>query len=342
MGEIYLKATLITLVLLAFAVPGFALKKLGMLGDGAKVTLGNILLYVCQPALIISAFSVFSQDDYALIQSINRLELLKNFAITAAVSLIAMLAVLSLCKLVFIKYKNKAAADIFAYIGMFSNCGFLGVPFVRMFTDGNVIAVMYLMVFNLVFVILVWTIGVLLITHDRKEISAKKVLLNPTIISTAVALLLFFVPQVNFFMFDACSELQIIPQALSTMTAPVAMLLVGIALADMPVKSLFTDIGVYIAGGLRLIAAPLITLIVAIAFKHMTAGCIDASLQPDYVFLSVIFAMAMSPASISVAMAELYDKQKQTTAAAYVTNTILSVITVPLVIMAVTAVWSLV
>ena len=36
MGQIYLKATLITLALLAFAVPSFILKKLNMLGDGAK------------------------------------------------------------------------------------------------------------------------------------------------------------------------------------------------------------------------------------------------------------------------------------------------------------------
>ena len=335
MGEIFLKAILITLALSAFAVPSFILKKLGMLGDGAKLTLGNILLYVCQPAMIIAAFSVFSDADYELIQAANKLDILRNFGISAALSLGAMLAVLGVCKL-------RSAADMYTYIGIFSNCGFLGVPFVQMFTDGNVFAVMYLMVFNIVFVVLVWTLGVFLITHNAKDISAKKVLLNPTIIASAVALLLFFVPQINIFMLDGCRELSIVPSALSTMTAPVAMLLVGIALADMPIKCLFTDGGVYIAGVLRLIIAPIVTFALAAALYYMTRTAVGGALEADYIFLAPVIAMAMSPASVSVAMAERYDTQKDTAAKAFITNTLFSVLTVPLVIMAVTELWKLI
>lgn len=342
MGEIFLKAIIITLALLAFAVPSFILKKLGMLGDGAKLTLGNLLLYVCQPAMIIAAFSVFSDADYELIMQTDKIALLGNFGICAALSLVAMLAVLGVCKLAFIKYKNRSAADIFTYIAIFSNCGFLGVPFVQMFTDGNIFAVMYLMVFNIVFVVLVWTLGVFLITHDVKDISVKKVLLNPTIIASAVAMLLFFVPQINIFMLDGFRELSIVPSALSTMTAPVAMLLIGVALADMPIKSLFTDGGVYIAGVLRLIVAPLITFALAAAFYYMTRTSVGGALESDYIFLAPVIAMAMSPASVSVAMAERYDTQKETAAKAFITNTLFSVLTVPLVIMAVTELWKLI
>ena len=57
------------------------------------------------------------------------------------------------------------------------------------------------------------------------------------------------------------------------MTAPLAMILVGIAFAELPVKSFFTDPGVYIAGGLRLIVAPFITLALAVAMYYaMPAG----------------------------------------------------------------------
>ena len=44
MGEIYLKVLLIMVVFSAFAVPGFALKKLKMIGEGGTLTLSNILL----------------------------------------------------------------------------------------------------------------------------------------------------------------------------------------------------------------------------------------------------------------------------------------------------------
>ncbi len=342
MGAIFLKAVIITLALLAFAVPGYILKKVRMVGDGGKQTLGNILLYVCQPAMIIAAFSVFSDDDYAAIKAVGRVTLLQNFGITALISLLALALVFAATKLVFIRAKNRPAADVYTFIAVFSNCGFLGVPFVQMFTDGNAIAVMYLMVFNLVFVVLLWTLGVYLITHDRSDISAKKVLLNPTIIATALALLLFFVPEINIFMMNGCKELQIIPQALSTMTAPVAMILVGIAFAELPIKSFFTDPGVYIAGGRRLIVAPVLTFALAVAFYYIMPNDLGgAAAATDYIFLAPVMAMAMSPASVIVAMAEHYDKQKETAAKAFVTDTLFSVITIPLMIAAVTALWAL-
>ena len=64
MGAIYLKVLLIMTVFVAFALPGFALRKLKMIGDGGTLTLSNLLLYVCQPALAIKAFCVFSKEDF--------------------------------------------------------------------------------------------------------------------------------------------------------------------------------------------------------------------------------------------------------------------------------------
>ena len=46
MLNIFVKVLLIMAVLAAFAVPGFALKKLKMIGEGGTLTLSNLLLYV--------------------------------------------------------------------------------------------------------------------------------------------------------------------------------------------------------------------------------------------------------------------------------------------------------
>lgn len=343
MSEIYLKAMIITAVLLLFAIPGFALKKLGLLGSDAKKPLSAILLYVCQPALILSAFTVFSDADYALIRKTPRGVLAANFGITASVSLVALLLVLGVCRLLFLRQQNRSAADVYTYIAVFSNCGFLGVPFIDMFTDGNAIAVMYIMVFNIVFAVLIWTVGVYLIAHDRRQISVKKVLLNPTIIASAVALLMFFVPELNIFMLDGCRELQTLPQALATMTAPLAMILVGIALAELTPKQIFAARGVYVAGALRLIVAPLITFAVALLFYNTAYGyTAGLNVNTDYIFLAPVIAMAMSPASLIVAMAERYDGEKTLAASAYVNNTLLSVVTVPLIVTAVVEIWKFV
>ncbi len=342
MGEIFLKTLIIMAALLLFVVPGFVLKKLGLLGAGAKTTLGNILLYVCQPALMISSFAVFSDGDYAVIASYDKLTLLGGFGIAAAISAVSIAAMFGLCRAVFAGYRNRSEADVYTFIAMFSNCGFLGVPFVKMLTDGNVIAVMYLMVFNLVFAVMTWTLGVYLISHDRKNISPKKVLLNPTVLACAAALVLFFVPEINFFMFDKCKDLGIVPSALSTMNAPIAMILVGVALADLPVKSLFDRKGIYIAGGLRLIVAPIVTFGVAIVFKLLTESYVGGlNAETDYIFLAPVLAMCMSPASIIVAMAERYGGERDLASAAYVTDTLFSIVTVPLLVMSALELWKM-
>ncbi|MDE6504373.1 MAG: AEC family transporter [Clostridia bacterium] len=337
MGAIYLKVLLIMAVFVAFALPGFALKKFKMIGEGGTLTLSNLLLYVCQPALAIKSFCVFSQEEWAVVQSVQTAVLLKNFGLAFAVSVLSIGIMFGLCKLVFLKAKNRKAADVYSFVAVFSNAGFFGIPFVEMFTDGNPLAIMYIMVFNLVFNFTCWTIGVYLITGSFKEIRIKKLVCNPAIIASVVALILFFVPQINIFMMDEVKELRIFPQYLAYMTAPLSMVIVGIRLAETPPKQLFCKKGVYLAGGLRLIVAPFLTLLISTPFWGVLGSGASGAFA-EYVYLSPVIAMTMSPAASVVAMAERFDGDKETATAAFVTNTLLSVITIPLVITAVIAI----
>ena len=328
------------LVLAAFAVPGFALKKLNKIGEGGTYTLSNVLLYVCQPALVIKSFCVFSDEEFEIVTAVNRLVLLKNFGISFAFAVVSLFLMLGISKLVFIKAKDKSAARVYSYIAVFSNCGFLGVPFVEAFTDGNPLATMYVMVFNVAFIILCWTVGVVLITGDIKSIRPKKVFLNPAIITSVIAAILFFVPEINFFMIDEVAGLGIFPKYLGYCTAPLSMIIVGIRLAETPVKSLFCKKGVYISGGLRLIVAPFLTLLLVLPFTQFFGKGPGCGFE-EYVYLAPVIAMAMSPAASVVAMAETFDGDRETATAAFVTGTILSVVTIPCVITAVIAIFGI-
>ncbi len=340
MIDVFVKALLIMAVFAAFAVPGFALKKLNKIGEGGTVTLSNLLLYVCQPALAIKAFCVFSEEDWAYIQSVEKTTLLRNFGITLAISVAAIGLMLAVCKLIFIKAKDKRAANVYSFIAIFSNCGFFGIPFIEMFTDGNPLATMYIMVFNVVFNLTCWTVGVVLITGSFKQIRLKKLICNPAIISNIIALILFFVPQINIFMMDEVKELRIFPQYLAYMTAPLSMIIVGIRIAETPVRQLFCKKGVYLAGGLRLIVAPFLTLLITLPFWGLLGQGVESGFE-EYVYLAPVIAMTMSPAASVVAMAESFDGDRETATAAFVTNTIISVITIPLVITAVMAICGL-
>ena len=340
MGEIFLKVLLIMAVLFAFMAPGFALRKLKMIGEGATFALSNLLLYVCQPALAIKAFCVFTKDDWATVSAVNKLVLLENFGMVALISAAAILLMFALCKLIFIKSKNKKITNVYSFVAVFSNSGFLGIPFIDMFTDGDPLAVMYMMVFNVIFTILCWTLGVVLITGDYKQIKFRKLVCNPALIANAVGLLLFFVPKINFFMFGGLEVLQIFPQYLANMTAPLSMVIVGIRVAEMSPKTLFLKKGVYLSGALRLIVSPLLAFAVAVPFYFLLAkarGSVGAA--DGYVFLAPIIAMAMSPAASVAAMAESFDGAKETAAAAFVTVTLLSIIVIPLMITAIMAGW---
>ena len=59
-------------------------------------------------------------------------------------------------------------------------------------------------------------------------------------------------------------------------------------------------------------------------------------------YLAAVIAMAMSPAATVVAMAEQYQKGEDTATVAFVTNTLLSVITVPLMLMAALQLWPMI
>lgn len=340
MGMIYLKVLIIMLVLAAFAIPGFALKKLKMIGEGGTYTLSNVLLYVCQPAQVVKSFCVFSDSEFEIVTAVDRLVLLKNFGISFAFAFASLFLMLGVSKLVFIKAKDKSAARVYSYVAVFSNCGFLGVPFVEAFTDGNPLATMYIMVFNVAFIILCWTVGVVLITGDFKQIRPKKIFLNPAILASVVSAVLFFVPEINFFMIDAVKGIGIFPKYLGYCTAPLSMIIVGIRLAETPAKSLFCKKGVYVSGALRLVAAPFLTLLLVLPFAGFFGKGAEYGFE-EYVYLAPVIAMTMSPAASVVAMAETFDGDKETATAAFVTNTILSVVTIPLVITAVVAIFQI-
>ncbi len=327
----YLEILIIMVALFAFMIPGFVLKKLKMIGEGGTLTLSNVLLYVCQPALAINSFCVFSsKEEMDAIYEIGRLRLARNFAIAAAITILAYIVIFLICKLIFIKWKNKGQANVYTFMAIFSNCGFLGLPFIEAFTDGNSLASMYLMVVNVVFLICVWTFGVYLLTGNVRNISPRKVFLNPAIITSVIGLLLFFVPRINFFMIDSVSYLQIIPKYLAYATAPLAMIIVGIRLADCSLRDIFASGGSYLSAAMRLLIAPAITLAIGLLFKGLLVT--DEIFFEQYVYLAPVIAMAMSPASSVVAMSERFEGDTKCATSSYLLSTLLSIVTIPLMI----------
>lgn len=319
MADIIIKVLLIMLVLFAFAVPGFILRKMGLVKSDSLYSISNILLCFAQPMLIIQAFAV---DPIAPTG-----ETLLNFLWVFLFSVAAILLTFGASKLVFLFMKGeeqRRRRDLLVFVGTFSNCAFVGIPFVDMFTGGDSEAMMYITVFTVAFNLLLWTLGAYLITQDKKQISLKKALLNPCTIGSVVGFLLFLVPQINIFNMEEVAELQQIVTYGGGMTAPLSMLVVGVRIAELSPKKLFCDRGIYLASLVRLVLSAALTYLLILPFK-LTGVFADA----PYVLLAPVIAMAMPPAASVVAFAEKLDGEKEYAAAAYSTGTLLSIVTLP-------------
>lgn len=320
MGQYYIKVLLIMVVLVAFILPGFLLRKCKLLQAESLTSLSNILLYVCQPLMFVKAFCVRPiQPSW---------QVGKNMLFVFLVALVGMILVYLLCRVLFRKSKDRKRTDVYTFIAVFSNCGFIGIPFVDMLTDGNSEATMYVIVFNVAFNFLVWTLGVYLMTQNPKDVSLKNAFLNPSVIAVAFSLLLFLIPQINIFNMEAVAPLQQIAIYLGEMTAPLSMLIVGARAADLSLKDIFVkNPKDYISAALRLIIAPAVLLLLVLPFKAM--GILGAD---TFAYSAPVIAMAMTPASTAVAYAEKFNGDRLTAARAFISGTLLGVITIPLVI----------
>ena len=289
------------------------------------------LIYIGMPALI---FYCMMDVDISLVSW-------QNVVICLLLSLIVHLIGYVAIKFITIKGKDGAKRAAASFGAMFSNCGFIGVPFIEMFSDHDPLASVYVMVFNIVFCVFSWTVGVYFITGNRQDISFKKVILNPTIVASIIALLLFFVPEINFFMFEEVEEIQVFPQYLAYTTTPVSMLIVGIRIADMTARDIFAKPAAYFAGALRLLLAPAVTLCAALVFFAVIKAIDPSAVQRDYAFLAPVISMAMSPAASVVAMSTRFKGDTALAATTFVTATLISIIIIPLTASAAMSIWGL-
>lgn len=323
MVQIIVKVLLIMLVLFALAVPGFILKKTNLVRSDSLYSISNILLCFAQPMLIIQAFAV---DPIAPTG-----ETLLNFLWVFLFSVAAIFLTFGASKLCFLFMKGdeqRRKRDVLVFVGTFSNCAFVGLPFIDMFTGGNSEAMMYITVFTVAFNLILWTLGAYLITQDKKQISLKKALLNPCTIGSVIGFILFLVPQINIFNMDEVAELSQIVTYGGGMTAPLSMLVVGVRIAELSPKQLFCDKTLYLTAFVRLILSAGLTYLLILPFK-LTGVFADS----PYVLLAPVIAMAMPPAASVVAFAEKLDGEKELAAAAYSLGTILAIVSLPFVLM---------
>lgn len=316
----FLDVLITVIFLLLLAVPGFIFAKTKMFPKTASETLSVIVLYGCQPILIFTSFQgcAFSFD------------IAVNMLLVAGIAVAAHLIMFLLVKVLFAKWQDDDKVKLVKYLSVFSNCGFMGLPFLQsLFTNSALQAelVVYCAVVLAVFNILNWTFGVYIITKDKTQITTKKVLLNPVILAVIVSLALFLAlqkPLVDFTTagtvgYKLVTKLMSSLQFLSNMVTPLSMFVIGIRLANIEWKQLLTDKWAYIATSVKLVAMSLLTMFL-VAFLP-----IDSTIK-----YTVFFLLSMPCATSGAMMAVQFGKDSDFASIGVVLSTICSVVTLPL------------
>ena len=312
---------LITVVfLLALALPGYIFAKAKMLPKSASEVLSVIVLYCCQPVVVITSFQkcAFSVDIC--------LNMLIVFALAAALHIVLFIGL----KLALSKSADTDRIRIIKYASVFSNCGFMGLPFLQsLFSESGMQSeiLIYGAVIIVVWNIMNWTFGVYILTKDKKEVSLKKVLLNPVIIAVYIGFAMFFILQKPLVELAAegtigykiLSKLMSSLEFISDMVTPLSMIVIGIRLANVNLKQLFMDKWAYLSSAIKLVVFPL-AAIFTVAYLPI----------PSTIKYTVFFLLAMPSATSSVMMAVKFNQNSDFATVCVLLSTILCIITLPL------------
>ncbi len=285
---------------------GYLLFKAGKISGEGSRTLGNILIYVSLPAVIISGFLVERTPEHVS-------GILLSMA--GALALILLSVLISH----FIFRHN----PIGAFAAAFSNPGFFGIPLVIASLGREY--VFYAACFIAFLNIGQWTYGVSRLTGQplRQGFALKKLIRAPFVIAITAGLVLFATQlPLPGILKDGLS-------AAAGLNTPLAMFTVGIYLAQTDLKKMLKDRSLYAVSAVRLLLIPLAALGILSLFPANLNG-----------MKTVLLIAAACPVGSNVAVyAQLHGKDYPYAVETVVISTALSLATIPLTVWVSSMIW---
>ena len=279
----------------------FRFKKITL--EGSK-SLGNILIYLSLPAVIINSFL---RDGGP--------EMLRGLLISAGAALVTLVISVVVSTLFF---KQDGIAK---FASAFSNPGFFGIPLINGLLGNG--AVFYVAFYIAFLNILQWTWGVSVMTGQKGKVSVKRVLTAPFIIGMLIGLVffLFKIPRPAL-----VTNLISLTAGLNT---PLAMFVIGIYLAQTNVGKMFKKGKLYLVSLVRLIVIPVLCFGVL--------SLLSASMNE--IRVAVLIAAACPVVSNVAVYAQLHDQDYGYAVETVVISTMLSIVTIPVLMSIAMAIW---
>lgn len=299
------------LLLVCLALPGFWLAKKGILKQIHSQSFSLVLTKVAFPIFIFSA-------------TLNGFQLEKESLFLFAKSLVpavfGMLLVSFFVGFIYKQIPDKKKKGTMEFCSVFPNNGLLGIPLV-LAVLGEASPVMPPMIsMNILTNILVFSVGVVQLSGGKKNISLKRILLNPVLISffCGVAVkasgVVAFVPEIAKF-----------ADYFGKVVTPLSMMVLGMKLAAFPLKKLFTSAKCYIVMLCKLVLCPAV-----IVGAMLLIGKFNSSVFDENMILATFFTMAMPTAGLASSLAESFGGDEEDAAKYTLGTTLVCIVTVPI------------
>ncbi len=285
--------------LFIYLAVGYFLRKRKTVSDETRKGLSDLVLYVFLPCLVFESFNM----DITSAQLVSA-------SVFLLVSTLVCLFSFLLGKLIYLRFPAPRA-KILRYGTLIPNSVFAGLPVVR--SAYGSLGLFYASVFIIPLRIFMWSAGVSMFYDADFRTKFKSVALNPGIIAVVLGLgrLLLHIPLPPF-----------VDTAVSKMgdcTTALSMMLVGMVLADVELRSVF-DSGCFYASFVRLIFMPVsvLTALKAAGFDPLMTG-------------TAVILTSMPFGSTAAILAQKYGADCEFASKCIFLTTLLSLFTLPVI-----------
>lgn len=291
----------VQVILFIYILVGIYTKKKEIITKENQQKFIDLLLQVLMPCMIFNSFKQQLTPD-----------VIKRAWIIISIAFGVAFVALILGKICYRKYPYEKRT-IMQYGTIVNNSGFAGLPLVgEIFGESGLFYASFFLIPNRIFM---WSAGISLFEKTDRKTKWKNVLLNPNIIAVELGLLRCMLPiELPYFMNQVIEKM-------GNTVAPLSMIIVGAILADVNIKRIL-DKSVFFVAFIRLILLPLLTIGI-ISFFHL-----------DGTISGVALVLTGMPVGTTTALlAAKYNADVEFASKTVFVTTILSLITVPLLIL---------
>lgn len=207
--------------------------------------------------------------------------------------------------------RDERRRKVYEFLFIFSNVTFIGFPVVEaLLGEGYKF---YITVFTMAFQLVCWTYGVSLMSGEKMRFNLK-LFTRPMIVAAIITYAVYFsglkVPEM----------LYKITNTVGSMTTPLAMLIIGCSLAQLPLKRVFLNGKMYLLAAVKLIVMP----IAGYFILH--------PLLKDPAMLAVsVVVLAMPAATTATILSYQYGADDKLASSGVFITTLLSMVTIPVI-----------